>query len=155
MRTTNGLTAGSSHKKIQGMKTRVLFLCTGNSCRSQMAEGLLRNLRGDRFEVFSAGTDPKPVHPWAVAAMREIDIDISHQSSKSIDALPAGVFDVVVTVCDSAKQRCPVIPRVKQKMHWSIPDPAAAAGTQREIETAFRNVRDALKDRIEKNFPGS
>lgn len=140
---------------MYGMKARVLFLCTGNSCRSQMAEGLLRNLRGDRFEVFSAGTDPKPVHPWAVATMREIDIDISHQSSKSIDALPAQSFDVVVTVCDNAKQRCPVIPHVKQKIHWSIPDPATAAGTQRAIEAEFRKVRDELKDRIEKNFPRS
>lgn len=134
------------------MKQRVLFLCTGNSCRSQMAEGILRSLHGDSYEVYSAGTDPCGVNPWAVACMREVDVDISGQKSKSIGDIPVKSFDCVVTVCDNAKQRCPVFPGAKQKIHWSIPDPGGIGGTQRQIESTFRNVREMLSEKIESQF---
>lgn len=132
-------------------KLRVLFLCTGNSCRSQMAEGILRKLQPD-CEVYSAGTHPSAVHPWAVASMREIGIDISSHESKSVADLPVKSFDVVITVCDSARQSCPSIPGAKRRVHWSIPDPAGADGTRAAIESAFRAVREMLRERIESEF---
>ncbi len=129
----------------------MLFLCTGNSCRSQMAEGLLRGLRPD-VEVYSAGTCPDRVHPWAIAAMREIGIDISTHTSKSVDDLPVKTFETVITVCDNAKQQCPIFQGTNRQIHWSIPDPAAAAGSRSEIEQTFRDVRDMLRQRIESEF---
>ena len=134
------------------MKPRVLFLCTGNSCRSQMAEGLFKQLHGEDYEVYSAGTSPTAVNSWAVRAMREIDVDISGQTSKSIDDLPVKSFDVVITVCDNARRSCPVFPGAKKKLHWSIPDPAGASGTQRQIEDTFRRVREMLQEKIKSEF---
>ena len=132
-----------------GMMMRVLFLCTGNSCRSQMAEGLLRWLGGSVVEVVSAGTDPRPVHPDAVRAMREIGLDISRQKSKSAEPFFAQRFDYVITLCDAARESCPVFPGAAKTAHWSLPDPAAATGTDEERLQAFRSVRDQLAARID------
>ncbi len=128
---------------------RVLFLCTGNSARSQMAEGLLRHLAGDRFEVASAGTHPAGLHPLAAAAMREIGIDISNHRSKSVDAFVSKDFDYAITVCDHARESCPVLPGARRMLHWSFEDPAAAAGSVEERMAVFRRVRDALATRIQ------
>lgn len=125
-------------------KRRVLILCTGNSARSQMAEGLLRHLGGPAVEVHSAGTKPAGLHPLAVAALREIGVDISAQRSKSVLEFSAQRFDTVITVCDSAAESCPVFPGAPQRIHWSLPDPAAVPGSPAEKLAAFRHVRDAL-----------
>ena len=131
-------------------KAKVLFLCTGNSARSQMAEGLLREKAGDRFEAFSAGLEPEPVKPLAVDAMAEIGIDISAQRSKDVtDYLGHVHFGYLITVCDRAHANCPIFPGVSQRMHWSLDDPAAAEGTEAERLTVFRRVRDELSARIE------
>lgn len=126
------------------MKKRVLFLCTGNSCRSQMAEGFLRHLAGDRFEVASAGTQPAGLHPGAVEAMRESGIDISHHRSKSVAEFAGHRFDYVITVCDRAKETCPIFPHAPTILHWSLEDPAAAQGNPRERFEVFRRVRDEI-----------
>ncbi len=123
---------------------RVLFLCSQNSARSQMAEGFLRSFAPDRFEVQSAGTRGTRVHPLAIAAMREVGVDISEQTSKSVDAVGEG-WDVVVTVCDSS---CPVPPRSGVKLRWKLPDPAAARGTAEERLEVFRGVRDSIQSRV-------
>ena len=128
------------------MKKKVLFLCTGNSARSQMAEGLLRHLRNNEFEVFSAGVEPKGVHPMAVQAMQEIGIDISGQKSKHIDELPDREFDHIVTLCDHAAQNCPVFLGKGLRLHHSFSDPAAAVGSDHEVLEAFRKVRDEIKE---------
>lgn len=130
------------------MKTRVLILCTGNSARSQMAEGLLRDLAGDRFEVASAGVAPTRVRPEAIEAMREIDIDISTHRSKSVDEFLGQSFDYVITVCDNANQQCPMFPGKAERIHWSISDPAEVAGDQNARLAAFRNARDELRQRL-------
>ncbi len=129
-------------------KKRVLFLCTGNSARSQMAEGLLRKMAGDRFEVFSAGTRPAGLNPTAVAAMGEIGIDISRHHSKSVDEFSRQSFDYVITVCDSAKESCPIFPGAAKKIHYSFQDPAAAQGSAEEQLTVFRRVRDQIDERL-------
>ena len=129
------------------MKTRVLFLCTGNSCRSQMAEGLLRHLAGDRFEVASAGTDPQGLNPGAVTAMREIGIDIAHHQSRHVDQFAGQQFDYVITVCDRAKENCPIFPGTFS-LHWSFDDPASAVGTVETRQTVFRRVRDEIAERV-------
>lgn len=126
------------------MKKRVLFLCTGNSARSQMAEGHLRHLAGDRFEVFSAGTHPVGLNPKAVAAMKEIGIEIFSHRSKSVDELAGQEFDYVITVCDSARESCPIFPGGANRLHYSFQDPAAARGTADEQMQVFRRVRDAI-----------
>src|SRR5881394_1037650 len=123
-------------------KKRVLILCTGNSARSQMAEGLLRHLAGDRFEVESGGVEPSRVRPQAVAAMREVGIDISRHRSKSVDEFAGQDFDYVITVCDNANERCPVFPGKTERIHWSFEDPAAAAGDEAFQLSVFRRVRD-------------
>ena len=128
-------------------KKRVLFLCTGNSARSQMAEGLLRHDAGDRFEVLSAGTIASFVRPQAIAVMNEIGIDISAHSSKSVDEFLAESFDYVITVCDHANQRCPVFPGPAKRLHWSIEDPVIASSEAQQL-AAFRHARDALRQRI-------
>jgi len=128
---------------------RVLILCTGNSARSQMAEGLLRHDAGNVYEVFSAGTKPSHVRPEAVTVMREVGIDISGHRSKSVDEFAGQVFDNVITVCDNAKQSCPYFPAKTKRIHWSIEDPAAAQGSEEEILTAFRRVRDELRARLQ------
>ena len=123
---------------------RVLFLCSQNSARSQMAEGFLRAFAPARFEVQSAGTRATRIHPLAVAAMREVGIDISQQTSKSVDDVGEG-WDVVVTVCDSS---CPVPPRSGLKLRWKLPDPAAARGTRAERLEIFRGIRDSVQSRV-------
>ena len=128
-------------------KTRVLFLCTGNSARSQMAEGLLRDLAGDQFEVFSAGTIASFVRPQAIAVMSEIGIDISGHRSKSADEFLDDEFDYVITVCDQANQRCPVFSGPAKRLHWSIDDPVIS-GSENEQVAAFRRARDELHQRI-------
>jgi len=128
---------------------RVLILCTGNSARSQMAEGLLRHDAGDVYEVFSAGTKPTRVRPEAVTVMREVGIDISGHHSKSVDEFAGQDFDYVITVCDNAKESCPIFPTKTKRIHWSIEDPAAARGSAEEILTAFRRARDELRARLQ------
>jgi len=123
-------------------KQRVLFLCTGNSCRSQMAEGFLREVGGDAFEVASAGLNPTRINPLAVRVMAEAAVDISAQYSKSVDEMTAGQFDYVITVCDRAQEVCPVFPRAARSLHWSFEDPAEATGNDRLI--VFRRVRDEI-----------
>ena len=127
---------------------RVLILCTGNSARSQMAEGLLRHYGGNQFEVFSAGTEPQGVRPQAVEVMREIGIDIYGHRSKSVDEFVGQQFDYVITVCDNASERCPVFPAGTERIHWSFDDPAAAEGDETARLAVFRRVRDEIKNRI-------
>ncbi len=128
---------------------RVLILCTGNSARSQMAEGLLRQVLGDRVEVYSAGTQPAGyVHPLAIEAMQELGIDISHQRSKSVDEFQGQTFDLVITVCDEADRNCPVWLGRGNKMHVGFPDPAAATGSEEERLQVFREVRDGIAERV-------
>lgn len=129
-------------------KPKILFLCTGNSCRSQMAEGILRKLAGDRFEVYSAGTRPAGLNRQAVEAMGEIGIDISAQRSKSIDDFQGQSFAYVITVCDRARQECPVFPSGAVALHWGLEDPAAASGTLQQRREVFRRVRDEIHRRI-------
>jgi len=127
---------------ISNNRQRVLFLCTGNSARSQMAEGLLRDIAGDRFEVFSAGTRPAGLNPNAVTAMAEIGIDISRYRSKSVDDFAGQQFDLVITVCDNAKESCPIFPGTASRLHHSFVDPAAAS-TDQQLPV-FRKVRDEI-----------
>lgn len=129
-------------------RQKVLFLCTHNSCRSQMAEGLLRSLGGEHFQVFSAGTDPGSVSPLAVKVMAEIGVDISGQRSKSTKELPDQELDYVITVCDAARRECPYFPGEVERLHWDILDPADTPGSETERLGAFRAVRDALKQHI-------
>jgi len=129
---------------------RVLILCTGNSARSQMAEGLLRHDAGNAFEVFSAGTKPTEVRPEAIAVMREAGIDISGHRSKSVDEFAGQDFDYVITVCDNAKQSCPIYPAKTKRIHWSIEDPAALQGSEEERLAAFRRIRDELRLRLQR-----
>lgn len=133
---------------------RVLILCTGNSARSQMAEGLLRHIAGDRFEVFSAGTKPGYVRPEAIAVMREVGIDISGSRSKHLDEFAGQPIDYVLTVCDNAKESCPVYPAGTKQVHRSFEDPAAIQGSEAERIDAFRRVRDQLLAYL-RNFPPS
>ena len=133
-------------------KPRVLFVCTNNSARSQMAEGLLRHLHGDRYEAFSAGTLPTEVNPLAIRAMAERGVDISGQRSKSLNELQGAELDLVVTVCDRAKEACPFFPGGGERVHQSFPDPAAAAGTEEDRLCAFREVRDSIEAWIEENL---
>jgi arsenate reductase len=129
-------------------RKRVLILCTGNSARSQMAEGLLRQIAGDRFEVASAGVAPSHVRAEAIEAMSEIGIDISSHRSKSVDEFAAQEFDYVITVCDNANEQCPVFPGKTERIHWSFEDPAAAVGDKEERLEVFRRVRDKIAARL-------
>jgi arsenate reductase len=131
------------------MKPRVLFLCTHNSARSQMAEGLLRALAGDRFEAASAGTEARGVHPLAVRVMAEAGVDIGGQTSKTLDPFVGEPWDHVITVCDSANEACPLFPGARTRLHWSFPDPSAASGSEPERLAAFRRVRDQIRARLE------
>ena len=130
------------------MKARVVFLCTGNSARSQMAEGWLRHLAGDRFDVFSAGTHPVGLNPGSVEAMAEVGIDISAQRSKHVSELMTQPFDHVITVCDRAKESCPRWPGPTHRLHWSFDDPAAAVDSDEARRQLFRRVRDEILGRI-------
>lgn len=127
---------------------RLLFLCTANSARSQMAEGLLRHYAGDRFEVFSAGTHPSELNPLAIRAMKEVKIDISNHTSKPLDRFLGEPFDYIITVCDRAKEECPVFHGARHQLHWSIDDPADAQGSEEQRLQAFRRSRDEIKARI-------
>jgi arsenate reductase len=126
------------------MKQRVLILCTANSARSHIAEGLLRHLGGENYEVCSAGTHPSVVNPLAIEIMREAGMDISGHQSKAVSEFAGRKFDVVITVCDSAAEVCPIFPGAPLRIHWSLPDPAAVGGMQEERLAAFRAVRDDL-----------
>ena len=132
---------------------RVLFLCTHNSSRSQMSEGLLRARGGMQYQVFSAGTHPRAVHPLAIKAMAELGIDISEQAghrAKGIEEFETEPpMDLVVTVCDEAAEECPYFPRARRQEHWGFPDPSAATGTEAERLDVFRRVRDAIAARID------
>ncbi|HTA22916.1 MAG TPA: arsenate reductase ArsC [Terriglobales bacterium] len=133
-------------------KAKVLFLCTGNSARSQMAEGYLRNLASSNFEPLSAGIEPKGLNPLAVEAMKEVGIDISRQTSKDVREFLGQAIPYVVTVCDNAKQRCPIFPRTYKFLHWSLEDPAEATGSPQEKLAVFRRVRDEIRQRIEQEL---
>jgi arsenate reductase len=126
----------------------VLFLCTGNSCRSQMAEGWLRYLAGDRFDAFSAGLQPSIVHPLAIEAMREAGVDISGQHSKDVSGLLGRHFSYVITVCDRAQQNCPIFPGPSIREHWPIEDPATAEGSHDERMRIFRKIRNEIEARV-------
>ena len=133
-------------------KRKILFVCTHNSSRSQMAEGLLRALRADHWEAYSAGTAPTGVHPGAVAAMAEIGIDIRGHRAKGLDAFRDVVFDEVVTVCDHAQESCPVVPRGSVRRHQSFEDPSTAKGTEAEVLAVFRRVRDEIRNWIMETY---
>jgi arsenate reductase (thioredoxin) len=133
-------------------KKRVLILCTGNSARSQMAEALLRHEAGDRFEVFSAGIKPSHVRPEAIAVMQEIGIGLSGHRSKHVDEFAAQSFDYVLSVCDQARESCPIFSGSTVMIHQNFPDPAAATGSEEQIRAAFRKVRDQLRQYLH-GFP--
>jgi arsenate reductase (thioredoxin) len=129
-----------------GVKKRILFLCTGNSARSQMAEVLLPLIAGNHFEVASAGTHPVGVNPMTVGVMKELGVDMTHQRSKSVQEFAGEHFDYVITVCDRAKESCPIFPSGSRLLHWSFDDPAAASAAERL--DVFRRVRDQIADRL-------
>lgn len=124
---------------------RLLVLCTGNSCRSQIAHGFLQHLLGNTAEVYSAGIEAHGVNPRAIATMKEVGIDISHHTSNLLDEYLHLTFDVILTVCDNANERCPYFPGQAQRLHHNFPDPAKATGTEEEIQEAFRNVREMIQ----------
>ena len=129
------------------MKTKkILVLCTGNSCRSQMAEGYLRHFAGDKAVILSAGVETHGVHPKAIAIMQEDGIDISHHTSNNLDEYLDIDFDFVITVCDNAKENCPFFPTKALRFHHNFPDPAKAIGTEDEIKEQFRHTRELIKD---------
>ena len=125
-------------------KPKVLFLCTGNSCRSQMAEGLLRSMAGDRMEAYSAGTAPQGINPGAVSAMEEVGVDIAGQKSEHVDSYLGFGIDTVITVCDRAASNCPTFPERVKRVHWSFDDPASAQGSDDQRTAVFRRVRDEI-----------
>jgi arsenate reductase (thioredoxin) len=142
-------------RSILGEKKRILFLCTHNSARSQMAEGLLRHLAGDRFEAMSAGTEATRVRPLAVRAMDEIGVDISGQESKRLERYLKEPFEYVITVCDDANEACPFFPGAQSRLHWSFEDPSRAEGSEEERLAVFRSVRDRIRERIEEDLFGT
>lgn len=135
-------------------KKKVLFICTHNSARSQMAEAWLRTLFGSRYEAFSAGTHPAPIHPAAVKVMKEAGVDISRQQSKTPDVFLKESFDLVITVCNQAREECPFFPGGKKRIHKSFPDPSRDKGDEEQILEVFRNVRDQIKEWIVSTFSG-
>ena len=130
------------------LKKGVLFLCTGNSCRSQMAEGFVKKMLSKDLNIFSAGLEPKGIHPMAVKVMQEIGLDISRQKSKNISEIPIGEIDIVITLCGDAAERCPVFPGKVKRIHWELEDPAKAQGSKEEIIKIFQKVRDKIKSHI-------
>ncbi len=126
-------------------KKKVLVLCTGNSCRSQMAEGWLKYFAGDKADIFSAGVESHGLNPRAVTVMKEAGIDISHHSSKTVDDLGPKEYDIVITVCDNARERCPYFPARVLQLHQDFQDPAKTRGTDEEILRVFRSVRDQIR----------
>ena len=145
--------AALPERQVDTAPQRVLFLCTHNSSRSQMAEGLLRARGATRYQVFSAGTHPRVVHPLAIKAMAELGIDISEHAghrAKGIEEFESEPpMDLVVTVCDEAAEECPYFPRARRQEHWGFPDPSAASGTEAERLDVYRHVRDAIAERID------
>jgi arsenate reductase len=139
---------GAPERENVGSALKVMFVCTGNSARSQMAEGFARHLGRGRVEACSAGVEPSRLNPYAVAVMREKEVDISGQRSKAFDEELARRMDLVVTVCSNADQRCPVLPPEVKRLHWPLDDPAAAKGTDAEILAQFREIRDQIETRI-------
>ena len=136
-------------KKIVVSKKGILFLCTGNSCRSQMAEGFAKKMLSNDLKIFSAGIEPKRIHPMTVKVMQEIGIDISQQRSKNISEIPLDKIDIVITLCGDAVERCPIFPGKVKRIHWEIENPAKAKGSQEEIIKIFRKVRDNIKSYME------
>ena len=136
----------------RGERVRVLFLCTHNSARSQMAEAILRALGGGRFEVASAGTQPRTVHPLATETMARRGIDLARHRSKSVNELAGRDFDYVITVCDAANETCPIFPGAPSRVHWSIADPSAVGGSEAERAAAFERAANELTERIETLF---
>lgn len=134
---------------MHSQRARVLFVCTHNSARSQIAEGMLRAWGGDRFEAMSAGTEATAVRPEAISVMAEIGIDISHHESKTLDPFLGQSFAWLITVCDQARESCPTLPGVAQQAHWSIDDPAGVRGSDEERLNAFRQARDVIRARIQ------
>jgi len=130
----------------------ILFLCTGNSCRSQMAEAFARQSANGKYRIFSAGTEPKGVHPLAVRVMQEVGIDISAQSSKGLDQVPLDEINQVITLCGDADERCPTLGLQAKRAHWPLPDPAAAQGSEEETLPLFRQVRDEIRRRVQALF---
>ncbi|MDD5021655.1 MAG: arsenate reductase ArsC [Endomicrobiaceae bacterium] len=137
------------------MKKQILILCTGNSCRSQIAEGLINHFFKDNYEAFSAGSNPVAVNPMAVKVMAEIGIDISKNKSKHVDVFENKKFDTVITVCDNAKESCPVFLGKLPKYHWGFNDPATAKGTEEEILNVFRKTRDSIFNKLKLNLTNS
>ncbi len=135
-------------EKTQHPVKRVVFLCTGNSCRSQMAEGFLRHYGKNKFEVYSAGISPAGVNPLAVKAMKEVGIDISRQTSDPIDKELVAGADMLITLCGGARESCPVIPGNIEKRHWPLDDPAEARGSEAEVMKKFREVRDIIEQHV-------
>ena len=129
-------------------KEKIIFICTGNACRSQIAEGLMRHLANDKFEVYSAGSHPRKVHPSAIKVMSEIGIDISSNTSDPISLFINKGMDIVVTVCDNANKTCPVFPGRVERIHWSVKDPFKNWGSSKEGLVDFRRTRDELTERI-------
>ena len=130
------------------MKPRVLFLCTGNSARSQMAEAFLRRYAGDHFDVYSAGLEPKGIHPYTRQVMAEVGVDISHHTFKDLKQFLGEHFGYLITVCDNAEKNCPIFPGVSVRMHWPFEDPAHFEGSTEETAAKFREVRDRIDARI-------
>jgi len=130
------------------LKKGILFLCTGNSCRSQMAEGFAKKMFPKNMEIFSAGLEPKGVHPMAVKVMQEVGIDISQQESKNIPEIPIDKIDLLVTLYGDAAEQCPVFPGKVERIHWALEDPAKAQGSEEEIAIVFRKIRDNIKSYI-------
>lgn len=128
----------------------ILFLCTANSCRSQMAEGFARKLLPENVRVHSAGTEPKAVHPLAIQVMKEVGIDISDQGSKGLERVPLEKIDLVVTLCGEAAESCPTLAHETNRLHWPLPDPALAQGDKEAVLKTFRAVRDEIRARVEK-----
>ena len=134
---------------------RVLFLCTGNACRSQLAEALANHYYGDRLNAVSAGTSPAGVHPRAVAVLAELGINWSQARSKNVSEFVGQKFDQVITLCGQAQQACPLFPGKTERLHWGLPDLAAVTGSEEEIMTAFRAVRDELREKLAQQFGNS
>ena len=130
----------------------LLFLCTGNSCRSQMAEGFARRLAPKEAQIYSAGSEPKALHPLAVRVMKEVGIDISAQRSKSLEKIPAQKIDLVVTLCGEAAESCSTFPAQTERLHWPLSDPALAMGDEATVLKIFRDVRDEIRRRVERLF---
>ena len=132
-------------KEMVALQKGILFLCTGNSCRSHMAKGFAKKMLLKEMKIFSAGLEPKGIHPVAVKIMQEVGIDISHQKSKNISEIPLYKINIVITLCGDAAENCPIFPGKVERIHWEIEDPAKAKGSEKEITQAFRKVRDKIK----------